>query len=75
MSDNRKIWEQLDKILGGDRDPFETPLGPTNDCLTANQVVARVKGEKQDEQVAKHLEICVSCKKRVEFIKSYTKTD
>ena len=74
MSDHRKLWEKLKKLPGGDRNPFEVPLGPAESCLTPNQVVAYIKGER-DSLVVQHLELCSYCNKRVKFMESYTKTD
>ena len=69
-----KIGEKMDKLLSENQNPFEVPLGTTEGCLTSNQVVAYIKGER-DSLVVQHLEICSYCNKRVEFMKSYTKTD
>lgn len=43
MTDNWKLWKEIDQMPGGDKDPFETPFGPTDQCLSANQMVSFVK--------------------------------
>ncbi|OGN07358.1 MAG: hypothetical protein A3B86_01240 [Candidatus Yanofskybacteria bacterium RIFCSPHIGHO2_02_FULL_38_22b] len=71
MSENKKRWEKeiLDNIHnldGGNQNPFETPLGPTKECLTANQVVAYVKNGTREPKVVEHISKCSFCNKRID---------
>lgn len=74
MSDNLKLWE-IEKILGGDKDPFETPIGPTNECLSANQVANYVRDENKDSKILKHISKCSSCSNRIATLKKLIKKD
>lgn len=65
MSDNLKLWERIDKMPGGDQDPFETPLGPTKDCLSSNQLVAYLRDNQRDPKVVEHLSKCFICSERI----------
>lgn len=51
--------------------PFDTPLGPTPECLSSNQMVQFTENKKVDESIRKHLEGCEFCRKRHEFMKSW----
>ena len=62
----KEIWNNIHGLDGGDRDPFETPLGPTKECLTANQVVSCVKDEARDPKVVEHISKCSACNKRID---------
>ena len=66
MSENRKLWEKMKEMPGGDQDPFETPLGPTKECLTSNQVVVYVKDGVKDPKVVEHISKCSDCNKRID---------
>lgn len=70
MSGNQKwekeIWNNIHGLAGGDHNPFETPLGPTKECLTANQVVAYVKDNIRDPKVVEHINKCSACSKRID---------
>lgn len=74
-NDEKRLWERIKELPGGDQDPFETPVGPTKECLSSNQVVAYVVNNERDTDVVKHLKECTHCNKRIDFMKSYTKTD
>ena len=65
MSENQKLWEKIKEMPGGDQNPFETPFGPTKECLTSNQVVAYVRDKARDPKVVEHLSKCSSCRKRI----------
>ena len=65
MSDNLKPWEELEKLLGGNKDPFETPIGPTSECLSANQVVDYIRDQDGEPKIVEHLSKCPFCSKRV----------
>jgi hypothetical protein len=65
MTDHRKLWEKLEKMLGGDKNPFETPIGPTSECLSANQIVNYVQYQDREPKIVEHLSKCLFCSKRV----------
>lgn len=69
MTANRKLWEKLEKMPGGDKNPFEIPLGPTDECLSATQVVSLVKDSKSDPKILRHLESCESCRENIDRFK------
>ncbi len=78
MIENMKFWEKLDKMLGGDKDPFDVPVGPTKMCITARQLVAFVDdGEKDEgalnEFIQKHLGDCRECLDRLNRYKEVRK--
>jgi len=62
---NLKIWKKIDKLPGGDQDPFETPIGPTNECLTASQVANYVRVTEKDPRIVKHIIVCDFCHGRI----------
>ena len=59
----------LEKIPGGDLNPFETPVGPTNECLSSNQVVSFIDGGEIGPDVLRHLSSCKSCRERISQLK------
>ncbi len=69
MTDNKKLWEKIDKMPGGDRDPFETPIGPTEECLSSDQVVSFVEKGESDVNIKHHLDNCKNCSNRVKWFK------
>ncbi len=69
MTDQRKLWEKLEKMPGGDINPLETPFGPTEECLSANQVVSFVKNGEVDPDILKHLNSCETCRERLDRFK------
>lgn len=64
-----KIWKKIDESPGGDKNPFETPFGPTKECLTSNQVVEFVKNKEVDSSIISHLNQCVECRDRISRFK------
>ncbi len=70
MTDNLRPWDKLGKILGGNRNPFETPLGPTEECLSSNQIVSFVGNGENDSKILQHLESCKSCHENVTRFKA-----
>lgn len=63
------LWEQLGKMPGGNKNPFETPLGPTEQCLSANQIVLFVESGGISPDIRTHLKYCISCRETVEGFK------
>lgn len=72
MNDDLNLFEKLGKMPGGDQDPFDTPLGPTEECLTSNQVVVFIQHDKDDPGIARHLENCESCRDRMKRFEQIT---
>lgn len=65
MGTNWKIWKKIDESPGGDKNPFETPFGPTSECLSSNQVVEFVKNNETDSSTTDHLNYCTECRDRI----------
>ena len=65
-----ELWKTIDKMPGGDKNPFETPVGPTRMCLSANQVVSFIENDEKDEWVSSHLNDCKECLDRVNRYKA-----
>ena len=65
MSDHSKLWEKIDKMPGGNKDPFETPLGPTSECLSSDQLVAYIRDKHREPKIVEHLSRCSFCSERV----------
>ena len=60
-----KIFKKIDELPGGDKNPFETPVGPTKECLTSNQVVEFVKNNETNSSIINHLNQCRECRERI----------
>lgn len=61
----KKLWEKIDSMPSGDRNPFETPFGPTNECLTSGQVVSFVENRETDSKIIRHIKHCKPCSMRI----------
>ena len=61
----KKIWEKIEKLPGGDSDPFETPIGPTDKCLSSNKMVSFVENGENNVNILLHLGECKSCRERI----------
>ena len=66
MADQKKLWEGLKKMPGGDRSPFDIPMGPTKRCLSVRELVSFIEdGEKtegfQNMFIHNHLAECREC--------------
>lgn len=70
MADHMELWRELAKLPDGDKDPFETPLGPTDQCLSANQTVHFVQSGETDTDTLQHLESCEACRERLDRFKA-----
>lgn len=70
MKDELNIWKKIDEMPGGGRDPFTTPVGPTKECLSSNQVVSFVENGETDLGIIEHLNRCKACHERVERLKA-----
>ncbi len=69
ISNHLELWEKLGKMPGGDKDPFDTPLGPTQECLSANKVVSFTNEGEKDLKIVKHLKGCKDCRERISRFK------
>lgn len=67
---NIELWKKIDKLPGGDENPFNTPFGPTKECLSASQIVSFVENKEGDEYISRHLEDCKECLDRLNRYKS-----
>lgn len=70
MADNLKLWERLKKMPGGDRNPFDTPVGPTYRCLTSSEVASFVGNGENNEDINLHLDECGACRDRIARFKA-----
>ena len=75
MTDNQKVWAKIEKMRGGNQNPFDVPVGPTKMCLSANELVDFVGGgEKtggsQNEAIWNHLTNCKECCDRIARFKA-----
>ncbi len=62
---NLDLWQRLKKLPGGDQNPFDTPMGPREDCLTVRQVFDFFESGEKDPKILQHLTVCPSCNKWV----------
>ena len=62
MTDQNKIWKKVEKMSGGNKDPFDTPIGPTGACLSTKDLVSFVEGGENDPDTVQHLANCQPCR-------------
>ena len=65
MENTRELWEQLAELPGGRKDPFDDPYGPTEECLSDNDIV-RMFRLGAETRAVHHLSSCKDCEARVE---------
>ena len=72
---SKKMWENLnnlektEKLFGPGKNPFETPFGPTPQCLSTHQVMVFIEGGENDINIIQHLNHCKSCTRWVARMK------
>ena len=69
MTDQKKLWEKIDKLPGWDRNPFETPVGPTEECFSSNKLVLFVENGETNPDILRHLESCEACREHLDRFK------
>jgi hypothetical protein len=65
LMESRDVWAELKKMPGGDKDPFNEPVGPTPECLSSVQVVEYVKKNSREQKVVEHIGKCSECRGRI----------
>jgi hypothetical protein len=62
MSDNvTKLLDAMERLLPRTSIPFQTPLGPTDKCLSSTQIVSFIEGGEVSQDVVNHLDGCEIC--------------
>ena len=68
-SNDRDLWKRIESLSGGDKSPFETPIGPTEECFSSSKMVSFIKGGETDPDTLHHLENCEACRESLDRFK------
>lgn len=70
LQTDEDTWDKISRSSGGDKNPFDTSVGPTEECLSSVQVVNFVDEGEIDEGVRRHLYECRECRQTVSRFKA-----